>query len=212
MELAVFGATGGTGRETVREALDADHEVRAFVRDRTKIERDRLEDDRLAAIEGDVLDFEAVERAIEGTDAVLSALGHAEGSPDDVLARGGANIVAAMKEHGVPRLVLLVGAGVRHSDDPFSLGGWAMAAVLRIAGGDLLDDSKAFVSEAVDSDLEWVIVRPPRLTDGKKRGDYRTGYLKLGPRDTVSRADLGAFMVAQAATDTYVGEAPMIAY
>ena len=79
MELTVFGVTGGTGRHLMSEALEAGHEVRAFARSRAKVERAWLDDDRVTVVEGDVLDPDAVERAIEGADAVLSALGHAEG-------------------------------------------------------------------------------------------------------------------------------------
>ena len=118
-----------------------------------------------------------------------------------------------METHGISRLVLLVGAGVEHPEDPFSLGGRAMSAVLGLVAGDLLTDSKGYVKRAVESDLERVVVRPPRLTDGPRTGEYRTGYLKLGPRATISRADLAAFMLEQATEpDEYVGEAPMIAY
>ena len=213
MELTVFGATGGTGRHLMSEALEASYEVRAFARSRAKVERAWLDDDRVTVVEGDVLDPDAVERAIEGADAVLSALGHAEGSPDDVLTTGGEHVVTAMEAHGVLRLVLLVGAGVEHPEDPFSLGGRAMSAVLGLVAGDLLTDSKGYVKRAVESDLEWVAVRPPRLTDGPRTGEYRTGYLKLGPWSSVSRPDLAAFMIEQATeSDEYVGEAPMISY
>ena len=118
-----------------------------------------------------------------------------------------------METHGISRLVLLVGAGVEHPEDPFSLGGRAMSAVLGLVAGDLLTDSKGYLKRVVESDFERVVVRPPWLTDGPRTGEYRTGYLKLGPRATVSRADLAAFMLEQATEpDEYVGEAPMIAY
>jgi putative NADH-flavin reductase len=218
METAVFGATGRTGRHVVREALAADHEVRAFVRDREKLADDRREDDRVTVVEGDVIDAEAVEWAIEGADAVVSALGHADGSPDNVLTIAAENITAAMEAHDVPRVVTLVGAGVSHPNDSPSLGGRVMSGALKLVAGDLLDDSNEHVRRVIGSDVEWVVVRPPRLTDGPGTGDYRTGYLRLGPRATISRADLAAFMIAQASTDTdadadtYIGEAPMIAY
>lgn len=211
MELAVFGATGRTGRHVVSEALAADHEVRAFVRSQAKLEREKLEDGRVTVVEGDVLDPGAVERAVEGVDAVVSALGHADGSPDDILTIAGEHLVRAMETHDVPRLVLLAGTGVRHPSDPFSLGGRAMSAGLKLVAGEFLKDAKRYVKRAVESDVEWVIVRPPRLTNGPRTDDYRTGYLELGPRATISRADVAAFMIAQAETDTWVGEAPMIA-
>lgn len=211
MNVAVFGATGDTGQHVVDEALDAGHEVRAFVRTRSKLKPEHLDHDRVSIVDGDALDPDVVGRAIEGTDAVLSALGHAEGSPDEILTIAGEHITTAMEAYDVPRLVILAGAGVRHPKDPFSLGGRAMSAGLKLVAGDFLDDTKQYVKEVVQSDTEWVVVRPPRLTNGPRTGEYRMGYLKLGPRATISRADVAAFMVEQVVESTYVGEAPMIA-
>ena len=72
MKLAIFGATGGTGRELVTQALAQGHEVTAFARTPTKL---ALHHERLRVVEGNVLDYAAVEQAVIGQDAVLCALG-----------------------------------------------------------------------------------------------------------------------------------------
>lgn len=213
MKLAVFGATGRTGRPLVRRALDGGHEVTAFVRDAGKLDADVRDDERVTVVEGDVRDAETVADAVEGVDAVISTLGHAEGSPDDVLTVAADHVRRAMERAGVSRLVWLSGAGVRTDEDPDpTLGGRAMTAALKFVGGDLLEDSERAVRAIVDSDTEWTVVRAPRLTDGERRGEYRTGYLRLGPRDSLSRADAADFLLRCAVDGEWTNEAPMAAY
>src|SRR6266436_9262191 len=73
MRLLIIGATGGTGRELVKQALERGHQVTAFVRTPARL---RLAHERLTVVRGDVLDRSSVEAAVRGHDAVLSALGH----------------------------------------------------------------------------------------------------------------------------------------
>ncbi len=58
MRLLVIGATGGTGRELVRQGLERGHEVAALVRRPSNL---RLQHERLSIHQGDVLDYAAVE-------------------------------------------------------------------------------------------------------------------------------------------------------
>ncbi|WP_164974653.1 NAD(P)-dependent oxidoreductase [Halegenticoccus tardaugens] len=215
MKLVAFGASGRTGRPLVRQALAAGHDVVAFVRDSAAFD---VEDDglvvadggHLSVVEGDVLDSDAVSRAVDGADVVFSVLGHARGSPNDVLSVAADHIVEAMEARGVPRLIVLSGAAVRTNKDPSSLGARAMTGLVKLVPGDLFADSKRYVGRVAESDLEWVVVRAPRLTEGEHTGDYRVGYLKLGPRATVSRADVADFMLGEIRSDEWVGEMPMI--
>ncbi|MDQ3386877.1 MAG: NAD(P)H-binding protein, partial [Actinomycetota bacterium] len=106
MKIAIFGATGRTGRPMVEQALREGHEVTVSVRDPSKVS---VRHDLLRVLKGDVLDAKAVDEAVAGQNAVLSALGHTKSSPKDVQTRGTENIVAAMKKHGVDRIVSLTG-------------------------------------------------------------------------------------------------------
>ena len=71
MQIIIFGASGGTGLEVVKQALEAGHVVTAFVRTPTKIS---IQHPNLTLFEGDVMNAEAVEKAITGQDAVISVL------------------------------------------------------------------------------------------------------------------------------------------
>ena len=137
MKVAVFGASGRTGRPLVKQALAAGYEVRALAREPSKL---RIEHERLVVIRGDILDPAEVEETISGTDAVLSALGQTKASPKDVQTRGTQNIVAAMHKHGARRLVSLTGAGVRDPRDEPKLADRAIAFLPKRLQPNSLED------------------------------------------------------------------------
>src|SRR5918999_1328566 len=102
MRTVIFGASGPTGRQLTARALAAGHEVTAVTRRPGSIQPRA----GLTVITADVADAGAVDRAVAGTDAVLSSLGvPLSPKPVTVYSQGNANIVAAMHRHGVKRLV-----------------------------------------------------------------------------------------------------------
>ncbi|QIN82018.1 NAD(P)H-binding protein [Rubrobacter tropicus] len=209
MKVAIFGATGRTGRPLVKEALERGHAVTAFARDPSRLGVSR---DRLVVVRGDVTDASAVERAVSGQDAVVSALGHAKGSPKDVQTRGTANIVAAMEKHGARRLVSLTGAGVRTEGDEPKLVDKVFGLLLKTLQRDVLEDAEGHVAVIRASGLEWVVVRGPRLTEGEKKGQYRVGLVGKNSGTSISRADLADFMLDQLTDDAHLGRMPVVSY
>jgi putative NADH-flavin reductase len=160
MNLLTLGATGRTGREIVDLALRNGHRVTAFVRSPQKIER---RDERLVIRAGVPLDAEQLAAALEGQDAVLSALGLPPRQalrPSTFMAEAAASTVAAMRRAGVTRLaivsaaVLFPGRGLQ-----YRFFRW----LLRHHARDLL----AMEAVVRATDLEWTIARPPRLTQAK---------------------------------------------
>ena len=73
MRLAVFGATGRTGKLLVEQALNAEYDVTAFVRPRS-LGKLTIKHERLTVVQGDATDAAAVERAVNGADAVVSVM------------------------------------------------------------------------------------------------------------------------------------------
>ena len=108
MKIIVFGASGGTGLEIVKQALEAGHSVTAFVRNPVKL---GITHPDLRLFQGDVLDAAAVENAVAGQDAVISALGPTR--PQNINITSGAfpSISLAMDSLGVPQIAYSNGNG-----------------------------------------------------------------------------------------------------
>ncbi|WP_458207379.1 NAD(P)-dependent oxidoreductase [Haladaptatus sp. NG-SE-30] len=206
MQITVFGATGRTGIPLVRQALVAGHEVVAFVRSPTKL---TVEHDRLTVVEGDAYTGAGVREAIAGTDAVVSVLGQTDSGPDDLLTVAGDDIIEAMQAEGVSRLVTLVGAGVRTENDSVSLSSRVIGTALKLLAGDVLEDAKMHVDHVRASNLDWTVVRAPRLTKGERTGDYRTGDVEPG-FEGVPRADVADFILDCVENEQYVEQLPKI--
>ena len=207
MHLAILGATGRTGRPLVEQALAAGHPVTALARTPSKL---ALDHPALTVVQGNALSSDDVATVVEGADAVLLTLGPTKGAPPDLMTRAAENTVAAMRRHGVGRVVTETGAGVTDPKDPGGLGPAIMGGIMRVVAKTLLADSEAHVDVFRQSGLDWTAVRAPRLTTGPLTGDYRVGYFSMGPGHSVSRADVAALMLDLATSDRYAGEAPMV--
>jgi len=203
VKIAVFGATGGTGAQVVAQALAGGHEVAALVRDPARM-MNRSE--RLRLVVGGLDDHDAVGQVVDGSDAVISALGTREKGPLTVCTDGVRSILAAMAGSGVRRLVAVSahGAGETHDRSLFSLAVWAsVAAKMR--------DKETMEALIRASGVDWTIIRPPALTDRPRTGTYRTGTdLRIRLTSRVSRADLADFLLHEAGTPAFDHQAPRI--
>lgn len=191
LKLVVLGATGGTGLEIVRQALEFGHSVTAFVRT-----PDRLKpfQNRITIEQGDLLNRTQLERVMEGHDAVLSGFGpRAPVSKHDahLLQQFAVALTSAMSGAGVRRVVVeSVAFLFKDSIVPpaYLLG--------RLFFRRTVADAFAMEQVFAKSDLEWTMVRPPELTDKPYTGKYRVlrGHLpRFGLK--VSRADVADFMI-----------------
>jgi len=215
MRIAVFGATGRTGHPLVEQAVERGHEVVAFVRDVTGLSSTFRNNDRVSIIEGDAYTGEGVERAIasdgDPVDTVVSVLGQTADGPDDLLTEAGRHIRSAMSQHGVKRLVTLVGAGVRREGESVSLGGRVMNGLLKLLAGAVLGDARTHVESIKRSGTRWTVVRGPRLTEDAHTGEFRHGTeLSLGIRDTAARVSVAELILDCLEDDLYVHEMPKI--
>jgi len=205
--VTVFGAAGRTGRLVVSRALGHGHEVRAFVHTTPLA----LEHERLSVVLGDVRDFDAVDAAVSGSDAVSFALSQGSGGGPDIHEAGIANVVHAMAAGGVSRLAAVSAAGVfARGDRNLSL---AYRALIATALRTAYDDLEAMERRIMASALDWTIVRPVGLTDEPATGEYRLsldGSL-LPKTSRISREDVAAFVVKALETGTYVRRAVVIA-
>lgn len=191
MRLLVVGATGGLGRAVVDSALSRGHDVHALAR---KPETAALPP-TVEVAQGDVLDPASLEAAVRGCDAEATAL----------LEQGTANLVAAMTKAAVPRLacVTLLGAG----DSRRNAALLYRQVILRVVA-PMVPDKENQERVVRDSDLEWVLIRPPTFVGFGARRQARV--LREGERGRVGlviRAQLADVVVRAAETDEYLRQA-----
>ncbi|MEX5711123.1 NAD(P)H-binding protein [Parafrankia sp. FMc6] len=212
MNVTVFGATGAIGQLVVDELLRAGHSVTAYARNPAKVPPSWSEKN-VRLVVGEITDAAAVEKAVAGADAVVSALGpsldrKATGLP---LVEGTRHIIDTMRRHGVRRYV---GNGtpsvVDERDKPTflqKLVGFLGRRTLPRAYRELLGMSEIVMT----SGLDWTIVRFSAPRNGPARGVRRQGFFgtdKIGVK--VTRADIAAFTAAQVSDERYVNAAPAI--
>ncbi len=210
LRLLIFGATGGTGRELVRQALALGHSVTAFVRDPAAL---KMEHADLRIEKGNVLDRPAVESAMRDHDAVVSALGQKQWYyPSQVLSRGTWNILEAMTARGVRRFVCESSLGVGNSAGRLGLfyTFFLVPLILPFVFADKVRQEKLIEESGID----WVIVRPGALNNSPARGQFRYGETAGSFLWSVriSRADVADFMLRQLTDDTNVGRAVGLAW
>jgi uncharacterized protein YbjT (DUF2867 family) len=202
MKVLIIGATGLTGRELTTQALDAGHDVRLLVRQPSAV---AIWSPRLEVVQGDVLEWKDVGRAMRGVNAVLSTLGTGRDLRETTLfSDGAAAILWGMAEAGVRRLVCVSSGGtIDDPNEPF----WLRRIGRRMYRHVFADQRKA--EERIRaSDAEWTIVRPPKLVNGPKRGRYEVESEKpAGSKYEISRADLAEFMVRETVAKKYVQQA-----
>lgn len=203
MRIAVFGATGATGRHVVGQALEAGHEVTILVRNPVALD---VEHDRLNVVVGSVEEMRRVEEVVRGQDVVISALGTNQRGPVSVCTDGAKAILPAMESHDVRRLVVVSAHGAAESHDRslYVLTVWAMLK-------HKMRDKDRMEALMRASSVDWTIVRPPALTEGPRTGAYRIGTdLPVRITSNISRADFAEFLLREAVEDTYVHETPII--
>jgi putative NADH-flavin reductase len=193
-KLTVFGASGGTGKELVEQALAAGQDVEAVVRDAARLP---LSHPRLTVTVADVLDPRVIEPAIADADAVLSALGPRKGDSATITADGVGSILQAMKAGGVRRIVTISATPVAPlaPADPFIYRRAARPLLWRFFG-EAYRALAAMEHALADSGLDWTVVRPPALSNGPRTGtcEYILDYAKAGSFRT-SRADVADVML-----------------
>ena len=205
VKLLVVGATGGTGKHIVSQALKAGHDVTVFARDRAKV----AEEPGLRVIIGNMQDAAALTEAVRGQDAVISALGRGYSfNSQQLMQRSVPVLITAAKSAGVRRLLFTSAMGV---GDSFA-GAPIMAKLFfrTLLRGIYAD--KAIGDRLIEeSGLDWTIVRPTKMTDGPLTGKYRTGEsLAMSGTPSISRADVAHFLLQIASDPRTAGKKLLI--
>jgi putative NADH-flavin reductase len=203
MRLFILGATGGIGKHLLHIALERGHQVTAFVRAPQKI---GFSHQRLSLIRGDVFDADQMAGAMASHDAVLSSFGPTTLRAVTLRREFGRAVAAAMRHSGVRRIELVSAAFL--FPELNMLGRILKASLFR----QMVPDTGGMETEISGSDLDWTIVRPPRLTNGPATHTYRIvdGHLPKGGK-VISRADVAHFMIGEAETPTHLKQIVAVA-
>lgn len=209
-KVLVVGATGGSGRAAVAELLARGHEVTAFAR-----HADRLlsQHPQLKTINGDAMNPADMARAVEGQDAVIVTLGISEnalrvrlfgsaGTPLDVRSAGTRNVIAAMRKHGVRKLVVQTSFGVGETRDKLPL---AYRLLFQLLLKPQIADTEQQEQAVRASGLDWVIAQPVNLTDEVEDADAFASPRGEVRGMKVSRRRVGRFLADAMQETSYVG-------
>lgn len=210
MKVTVLGGTGKIGRLVVAQLLDEGHQVVALVRDPGKLV---IQHPALTVLSGQLTDADLARRAVEGSDAVISALGPSlkPGATGRELTDGTRTVVAAMREAGVHRFIGLATPSLPDPRDRPTRKAKILPVMAKLMFPNALAELRGMTAAVTDSDLDWTIARITSPTDKPAAGTLRVGFLGV---DTVgsamSRADIAAFLVGQLTDTTYLRAAPAI--
>ncbi|MBE1484917.1 NAD(P)-dependent oxidoreductase [Plantactinospora soyae] len=207
MKLTIFAATGGIGRHLLRQAVSAGHDVTAVVRNPAAL-RAEQGGVRLVAADLTAPDPAVLADAVDKADAVLSGLGARSIAESGVTSRGTGAMIAAMRARDVRRIVVVSAAPIstvpsvgrphpprRDPGEGFLMRN-LLSPMIKIILRRPYADLAVMEDLLRDSDLDWTVVRPPRLTDKPLTGTYRTAYgqnLRRGAR--IPRADVAHYML-----------------
>ena len=208
MKIAIFGATGETGRQLAEQALAAGYQVVAYVRNPSKL---NTKHENLTIVQGELADQAIIERAVSAADAVISVLGPRGGSKGKPITRGMQNIIEAMKKQGVRRLIISSTLSAKDPNDLPDFKAKALVNLVKLTMHAAYEEIVSVADTVRKSDLDWTIVRLTTLNNNPKSGKVRVGYLGKGEVGLrISRADLAEFMLKQVQDTKYLRQAPVI--
>ena len=204
MKLTIFGASSLTGQQLIEKALAAGHEVTAFVRDESRL---GISHPELRVLCGDALQYQDVDAAVQGSEAILSTLGP-KGKPVAMAADSTQNILQAMEKYGIKRLVVVSVAGIAVPKD--QRGSSLVDRLLKMFLKDAFTDRENQLAVLASSKLDWIAVRVPRLTNEPAKGTIKAFFGRPSPTMTVTRSDLADFMLEQLKDNSWLRQAPIL--
>lgn len=211
MKVAVVGAGGLTGRYLVAEALDTGYLVNALTRTPGAY---TYEHDHLFIETVNVFNLEKLTDGLADCDAVICVFGSVKirqsRKSTMIYSKGILHVIDAMKNHGIKRLITLSSRSV--IDDPSEpfFHKYLVKPFLK----DVYKDMKKM--EAIvgnEPDLDWTIIRVPKVTDGEKGQPYRISEEKIpNGGNEIARADLADFVVKQVCSEQFTRKIATISY
>ena len=186
--IIIFGATGKTGRLAVDRALQGNYDITAFGRSASKMDFDQP----VKKMQGDILNEENVSKAVKSQDCVIVCLGPINLKDQVTLTKGAENIVSAMQQHKVDRVIFISAAGVGESWKQIP---WYSKLLFRTMLKTVISEHSKEEKIFIDSGLDWTAVRAAVLTN--KQSDKTIITTNSGKVKTITREGLAQFLVDQ---------------
>jgi len=209
-KVVVLGANGGIGRQAVEMALAQGHSVTAILRTPSFL---TITHPNLIVVKGDILKPETWEKYLENKDVVISAIGATSRKETTLYSQGAGNLLNAMKKTGANRVFFISASGLEVNPSHSLFIRLVTTYVLQGLLKNMYADLNKMEQLVKESDLNWTIMRPPRLTNRPFTGRYRfavNGFLKAGL--SISRADLADFMMSNTMNEVIYKTTVEVAY
>ncbi len=198
MKIAIFGGTGGTGLQLIKQALQVGHHVKALLRTPSKL---KIQDDNLEIIKGDVLNKEDVDKTVENTELILSALGVTGLGSTTLYSDSIANIISAAESKNITRIMCVTAAGVGVKSNRWKI------------FKNIYADMERMENALMNSTLNYTIMKPPGLTNSELTKTYRTEFGDFMQNSSqLSRADLAHCMLTHINDENYFKKKVALSY
>ncbi len=206
MVVTVFGASGKVGRLVVEKLLSGGHEVIAFTHSSSLTEAANLK-----IVQGDIHNEQDVKKAIGGSDLVISALGSWGTKEKNIVSSGMSNIIEAMNESKIKRLISLTGSDAETSDDQVTFTSRLMHKLISLSPArKILSDGEKHIKLLESSPLDWTVLRSPVMNNRGKPNHYRVSMSKPRIHDTINRQSVAQAMIDLIDNKQYYRKAPYI--
>lgn len=180
-KVLILGAAGQIAKHVIEFLLnEPEVQLTLFLRNPQRLKKSISTHSKI--IDGDVLDAGKLKEAMQGQDVVYANL-------DGELDKLAKNIVKAMDEAGLKRLIFITSLGI-YDEVPGAFGKWNNKMI-----GKYLGPYRKAADIIEASDLDYIILRPTWLTD-KDEVDYEITEKNEPVRGTeVSRKSVAALVV-----------------
>jgi putative NADH-flavin reductase len=209
MKISIFGSTGFVGKVLIKKAIAAGYQVKTLARNPEKLAEIK---DKIEILTGSVFESSSIEAAIEGTEVVLSTIGPPQRNPGDPVQYEKAmkDIVSAMNKYGIKRYIHIGGAGhLGGENEKWTMSRRLLRFFLIVFSKQILVAKHLEWEVLKKSDLDWTLVRPPRITNEEASGTLSADERNLESLK-VSVGDLTNFILEQITSKVWIRKAPLV--
>ena len=209
MQISILGSTGQVGKAVIKEALNLGYQVKVLARDPEKLGELK---EKVKIVKGDLLDESSVEKAFEGSEAIINVSGAVK-EPEQLqkFQKIAKILVDKMKQEGITRLINISLAVISLPLEKLDFKRKALRVLV-----NLFFKQKKLIQEAVmnivlnEKDIAWTFVRPAFFSNKAGTGKVLADDKKM-PGTTIMLEDLGKFMVEQITSTQWIKKAPLVA-